>query len=50
MSSMNSSEGDVVVLIFYTGSTKMLVELTALARENDATVVASPLRWRWDRH
>lgn len=45
MSCMNSSEGDVVVLISHTGRTKMLVELSALARENDATVIAitSPL-------
>lgn len=40
MSCMNSSEGDVVVLISHTGRTKMLVELSALARENDATVIA----------
>ncbi|CAJ0995294.1 MurR/RpiR family transcriptional regulator [Sodalis praecaptivus] len=40
MSCMNSSEGDVVVLISHTGRTKMLVELSALARKNDATVIA----------
>ncbi|WP_406705165.1 MurR/RpiR family transcriptional regulator [Sodalis sp.] len=43
MSCMNSSEGDVVVLISHTGRTKMLVELSALARENDATVIAITL-------
>ncbi|RLR18330.1 SIS domain-containing protein, partial [Sodalis-like symbiont of Bactericera trigonica] len=45
MSCMNSSEGDVVVLISHTGRTKMLVELSELARENDATVITitSPL-------
>ncbi|WP_213993947.1 MurR/RpiR family transcriptional regulator [Sodalis sp. dw_96] len=40
MSCMNSSEGDVVVLISHTGRTKMLVDLAQLARENDATVIA----------
>ncbi|BAE74544.1 putative HTH-type transcriptional regulator YbbH [Sodalis glossinidius str. 'morsitans'] len=40
MSCMNSSEGDVVVLISHTGRTKILVELSALVRENDATVIA----------
>ncbi len=40
MSCMNSSEGDVVVLISHTGRTKSLVELAKLARENDATVIA----------
>lgn len=40
MSCMNSSEGDVVVLISHTGRTKSLVELAQLARENDATVIA----------
>ncbi|MBU9843935.1 MurR/RpiR family transcriptional regulator [Rahnella ecdela] len=40
MSCMNSSEGDVVVLISHTGRTKNLVELAQLARENDATVIA----------
>ncbi|CFQ28183.1 MULTISPECIES: MurR/RpiR family transcriptional regulator [Yersinia] len=40
MSCMNSSEGDVVVLISHTGRTKSLVELAHLARENDATVIA----------
>ncbi|MBS0967272.1 MurR/RpiR family transcriptional regulator [Chimaeribacter arupi] len=40
MSCMNSSEGDVVVLISHTGRTKNLVELAQIARENDATVIA----------
>ncbi|MDU6412682.1 MAG: MurR/RpiR family transcriptional regulator [Yersiniaceae bacterium] len=40
MSCMNSSEGDVVVLISHTGRTKNLVELAHIARENDATVIA----------
>ncbi|WP_269431449.1 MurR/RpiR family transcriptional regulator [Yersinia rohdei] len=40
MSCMNSTEGDVVVLISHTGRTKSLVELAHLARENDATVIA----------
>ncbi|MDN0093456.1 MurR/RpiR family transcriptional regulator [Yersinia rohdei] len=40
MSCMNSTEGDVVVLISHTGRTKSLVELAQLARENDATVIA----------
>lgn len=40
MSCMNSSEGDVVVLISHTGRTKSLVELAQLARENDAAVIA----------
>ena len=40
MSCMNSSEGDVVVLISHTGRTKSLVEMAHLARENDATVIA----------
>lgn len=40
MSCMNSSEGDVVVLISHTGRTKNLVEMAHLARENDATVIA----------
>lgn len=40
MSCMNSSEGDVVVLISHTGRTKSMVELAQLARENDATVIA----------
>lgn len=39
MSCINSSEGDVVVLISHTGRTKALVEIAALARENDATVI-----------
>ena len=41
MSCINSSEGDVVVLISHTGRTKALVEIAALARENDATVIGS---------
>lgn len=40
MSCMNSTEGDVVVLISHTGRTKNLVEMAHLARENDATVIA----------
>lgn len=40
MSCMNSSEGDVVVLISHTGRTKNLVEMAHLARGNDATVLA----------
>ncbi|HEI8864765.1 MULTISPECIES: MurR/RpiR family transcriptional regulator [Serratia] len=40
MSCMNSSEGDVVVLISHTGRTKNLVEMAQLARDNDATVIA----------
>jgi RpiR family carbohydrate utilization transcriptional regulator len=40
MSCINSSEGDVVVLISHTGRTKNLVELAHLARENDASVIA----------
>ncbi|WP_288499320.1 MurR/RpiR family transcriptional regulator [uncultured Erwinia sp.] len=40
MSCMNSSEGDVMVLISHTGRTKSMVELAMLARENDATVLA----------
>ncbi|NKI74052.1 MurR/RpiR family transcriptional regulator [Dickeya sp. CFBP 2040] len=40
MSCMNSSEGDVVVLISHTGRTKSLVDMARLARENDATVIA----------
>ena len=39
MSCINSSEGDVVVLISHTGRTKALVEIAALARENDGTVI-----------
>lgn len=39
MSCINSSEGDVVVVISHTGRTKALVEVAALARENDATVI-----------
>lgn len=40
MCCINSTEGDVVVLISHTGRTKNLVELAQLARENDATVLA----------
>jgi len=39
MSCMNSTEGDVVVLISYTGRTKSLVEIAHIAKKNDATVV-----------
>lgn len=39
MSCMNSSDGDVVVLISYTGRTKSLVEIAHIAKKNDATVV-----------
>lgn len=40
MSCINSSEGDVIVLISHTGRTKALVEIAQLARENDAFVIA----------
>lgn len=40
MSCINSSEGDVIVLISHTGRTKPLVEVAQLARENDAFVIA----------
>ena len=39
MSCINSSEGDVVVVISHTGRTKALVEIAHLARLNDATVI-----------
>ncbi len=39
MSCINSSEGDVVVLISHTGRTKVLVEIAQLARQNDAIVI-----------
>ncbi|WNC70468.1 MurR/RpiR family transcriptional regulator [Thalassotalea psychrophila] len=39
MSSINSSQGDVVVVISHTGRTKPLVEVAAIARENDAIVI-----------
>lgn len=39
MSCMNSAEGDVVVLISYTGRTKSLVEIAQIAKSNDAIVV-----------
>lgn len=40
MSCINSSEGDVIVLISHTGRTKPLVDIARLARENDAFVIA----------
>jgi len=40
MSCINSSDGDVIVLISHTGRTKSLVEVATLARENDAFVIA----------
>ena len=39
VSAINSNEGDVVVLISYTGRTKSLVEVAHLAKENNATVI-----------
>ena len=39
MSCINSSDGDVVILISHTGRTKSLVELAIIAKENDATVI-----------
>ncbi|MDN3651534.1 MurR/RpiR family transcriptional regulator [Thalassotalea ponticola] len=39
MSSINSRQGDVVVVISHTGRTKPLVEIAGLARENDAIVI-----------
>lgn len=39
MSCINSTEGDVVVLISHTGRTKALVDIAVLARQNDATVI-----------
>ena len=39
MSCINSTEGDVVVVISHTGRTKALVDIAALARYNDATVI-----------
>ncbi len=39
MSCINSAEGDVVVVISHTGRTKALVDIAALARYNDATVI-----------
>lgn len=44
MSCMNSTEGDVVVLISYTGRTKSLVEIAHIAKKNDATVVGITTR------
>nr|WP_314265864.1 MurR/RpiR family transcriptional regulator [uncultured Moellerella sp.] len=40
MSCINSSEGDVLVLISHTGRTKALVDMAHVARENDAVVIA----------
>lgn len=40
MSCINSTEGDVIVLISHTGRTKALVDMARLARDNDATVIA----------
>ena len=40
MSCINSTEGDVIVLISHTGCTKPLVEVAKLARKNDAFVIA----------
>ncbi|MGB5444275.1 MAG: MurR/RpiR family transcriptional regulator [Psychromonas sp.] len=40
MSCINSSEGDVIVLISHTGRTKALVEVAQLARQNDAFVIS----------
>lgn len=39
MSAINSSQGDVVIVISHTGRTKSLVEVANLAKENDATVI-----------
>ena len=39
VSAINSDQGDVVVLISYTGRTKSLVEVAHLAKENNATVI-----------
>jgi RpiR family carbohydrate utilization transcriptional regulator len=39
MSTMNCTEGDVVVLISHTGRTKSLVEIAQIARSNHAIVV-----------
>jgi len=39
MSAINSSQGDVVIVISHTGRTKALVEVASLAKENDATVI-----------
>lgn len=40
MSCINSTDGDVVVVISHTGRTKNLVEIAKIARENDASVIA----------
>ncbi|WP_371379256.1 MurR/RpiR family transcriptional regulator [Thalassotalea aquiviva] len=39
MSSINSQQGDVVVLISHTGRTKSQVEVAQIAKENDAIVI-----------
>jgi len=39
MSAINSTQGDVVIVISHTGRTKSLVEVAHLAKENDATVI-----------
>lgn len=39
MSVINSTDGDVVVMISHTGRTKSLVEIARMARENGATVI-----------
>lgn len=39
MSSMSSTDGDVIVLISHTGRTKSLVEVAQIARANDATLI-----------
>lgn len=39
MACINCTDGDVVVVISHTGRTKALVEIAALARHNDATVI-----------
>ena len=40
MNCINSTEGDVVVLISHTGHTEALIDVAKLARENDAFVIA----------
>jgi RpiR family carbohydrate utilization transcriptional regulator len=40
MNCINSSDGDVIVLISHTGRTKALVEVAKLGRENDAFIIA----------
>ena len=39
MSAINSTQGDVVIVISHTGRTKSLVEVANLAKDNDATVI-----------